>query len=475
MIKACYFALFVTHLWDIPDEPGHFSYVADLADGHYPILGKAKMTPEVMQSWKGWPATNWIAQHPPLYYALDVPVLWTARAAGLSAEQQFHVVRLPSALFGALAIFAAGLIGFRVTRSSMGAVAASLLLAGTPMLLHMSSGTSHDTLVAMLCMFSAYFLLTFLQRARTPALYASGVFAGLASVTKITALAMAVPVFLVVAFYLFLRRENIASWLRRSIVVWLAFFTLPVIMMIVNYLIYGHMFPSGASITGAGAALVPIGYFEYVLNYPIFQNVIINYFGLIGWTGVGQGHVQLLQVRGGYLTYFLFGLIVGFMVLIGERTLVALGRSRERGMQTLTVGIAVMLTAVILHRPAPPMQLSIAAALVFAASVWVLLVPLLRRLRRVGEELDWIYVVSAVAILFFSVAYYTQLQTTFIGEMRAVHGRYFYPILPFFFAIIMRSLSRLRAEWAAFLFGLGSLIVSDWFFLHKAFPFYGIL
>lgn len=473
LIKACCFAMYVTHLWDIPDESGHFSYVADLADGNYPILGKATMTPEVMRSWKGWPSTNWIAQHPPLYYALDAPVLMAARAAGLSPEQQFHVARLPSALYGALAVFAAGLIGFRVTRSSVGAAAGALILAGTPMFLHMSSGTSHSSLVAMLCMFSGYWLLAYLQDGRSTALHASGILAGLASITKITALAMSVPVFLAVVYFMFLRRESTASWLRRSAVVWLAFFTLPVILIIANYSIYGHMFPSGASIALGGAHHVRIGYLEYILNYPIFQSVIINYFGLIGWTGVGQGHVQLLQVRGPYLTYFMFGLMAGFMALIAERALTVFGRSAERRMEVLAIALVVAPTAAILFWAARPMQLSIAAALIPVAIVVVLLVPMFRS--RSTEQPDWIYIVSATAILFFSVAYYAQLHASFIGEMRAVQGRYFYPILPFFFAIILRSLSRLHAEWAAFLFGLGSLIVSDGFFLHKVLPFYGIL
>lgn len=473
-IKACCFALFVTHLWDIPDEPGHFSYVADLADGHYPVIGKSHMTPEVMKSWKGWPSTNWIAQHPPLYYALDVPVLWIARASGMSPEQQFRVVRLPSALYGALAVFAAGLVGFRVTRSSMAGIATALILAGTPMFLHMSSGTSHDTLLAMLCMFSAYFLFEFLDAGQIKALFVCGVFAGLASITKVTALAMAIPVFLVACFHLFEGRKDIASWVRKSFAVWVTFFALPVMMMFVNFYIYRRIFPSASSIAFAGAPHVPIGYLEYLLNYPIFQHVIINYFGLIGWTGMGQGSVKLLLISGDYLSYYVYGLVAALLILISERWLAAFGYGGERRWRLLAPLVAFGTASVVVFGMGRPEQLSVAAALVFAASVLVLLVPL-SGWHRCSEALNRIYIISAVTILFFSLAYYTEIQTSFIGQMRAVHGRYFYPVLPFFYAMIMRSLTKLRVEWVAFLFGLGSLIVCDWFFLRQVFPFYGII
>ena len=85
-IKFAAFGLFLTPLWDIPDESGHYSYVEDLSHGRMPLLGETRISRDVTDSWKGPNARhrhrNWIAQHPPLYYALSAPVAFTIRAMG---------------------------------------------------------------------------------------------------------------------------------------------------------------------------------------------------------------------------------------------------------------------------------------------------------------------------------------------------------------------------------------------------------
>ncbi|HYT31215.1 MAG TPA: hypothetical protein VEO37_01370, partial [Thermoanaerobaculia bacterium] len=72
LLKAILLALFVTPLWDVPDESGHYAIVADLADGRgLPLGGKSVLPPDIVADWgKGralapeetW---NWVAQHPP--------------------------------------------------------------------------------------------------------------------------------------------------------------------------------------------------------------------------------------------------------------------------------------------------------------------------------------------------------------------------------------------------------------------------
>src|SRR5690625_3295992 len=77
-IKFAAYGLFITPFWDIPDESGHYSYVENLSHGHYPVLGDALVARDVVDSWIGPDANqgrNWIAQHPPLFYALAAPVV----------------------------------------------------------------------------------------------------------------------------------------------------------------------------------------------------------------------------------------------------------------------------------------------------------------------------------------------------------------------------------------------------------------
>ncbi len=41
-VKAVLLALFVTPLWDVPDETGHYAIIADLADGRgLPLPGRS--------------------------------------------------------------------------------------------------------------------------------------------------------------------------------------------------------------------------------------------------------------------------------------------------------------------------------------------------------------------------------------------------------------------------------------------------
>ena len=92
LIFAAKFAVYawaVTPLWDIPDEPGHYSYAEDMSHGQWPRLGQAKIGAEVVHSWINPQARsrgNWIAQHPPLFYALDAPVVWAAMSAVASQQ-----------------------------------------------------------------------------------------------------------------------------------------------------------------------------------------------------------------------------------------------------------------------------------------------------------------------------------------------------------------------------------------------------
>ena len=52
-IKFAAFAMYLTPFWDIPDESGHYSYVEDLSHGRLPVLGEARMSRDIADSWIG--------------------------------------------------------------------------------------------------------------------------------------------------------------------------------------------------------------------------------------------------------------------------------------------------------------------------------------------------------------------------------------------------------------------------------------
>ena len=197
-VKFAVYAWMVTPLWDVPDESGHYSYVNDITKGELPLLGKARIDPEVVHSWispHARPRGNWIAQHPPLFYVLDAPAVLAARAMGLDFEQQVRAARLPSALFGGLTVL--GLILFLAIatgRYELG-LAGGIFLGSTPMFMHLSSGVTHDTLVACTATWAMYWIARWLDSERFVHVLYAGILVAACTVTKITGLAMAVPLF----------------------------------------------------------------------------------------------------------------------------------------------------------------------------------------------------------------------------------------------------------------------------------------
>ena len=198
LVKAVLLALFVTPLWDVPDETGHYAIVADLADGKgLPLPGRSILPPDVVADWaKGkvlpteerW---NWVAQHPPLYHVLAVPFLAAARALTPDPHWRYRAPRLLSALSGAGAL----LVLFAVFRQASGdavfALAAASALSFLPMFSHMSSGTNHDVFLALLCGLAALFWVRLSRSGRFSDGVKMGVALAAAGATKLSALAVA--------------------------------------------------------------------------------------------------------------------------------------------------------------------------------------------------------------------------------------------------------------------------------------------
>ena len=85
-VKASLLGLFVTPLWDVPDETGHYALIEDIVSGRgLPLMGRSVIPDRLYESWMGKPAPsppmpNWTAQHPPLYHLAAAPLLAGARA-----------------------------------------------------------------------------------------------------------------------------------------------------------------------------------------------------------------------------------------------------------------------------------------------------------------------------------------------------------------------------------------------------------
>jgi hypothetical protein len=304
LLKAAALSLFVTPLWDVPDEVVHFSTVTDLASGRgVPRPGRSVVAEELVASWNpklaGVTVFNWAAIHPPGYHALAVPFLWAARAAGADLAGQVRAVRLLSALCGA-----AGLLVFFLVLREAGAdrpvsLAAAAAVGFLPMYSHMSSGVSHDILCALLGGLAALFWMRLLRsHSRRDALAVSLAIAAAAAV-KATALPLAVALAVLLPVDLEGRRRD-----RFAVGALMALVALSTTALWSAW--RGAISGSDTSAAaGPARAVTPPALIEVVRDSPLLDHTFKNFFGLIGWTGTGRGEVAWLQVSGPFLAVYL--------------------------------------------------------------------------------------------------------------------------------------------------------------------------
>lgn len=467
-IKAVVFAWMVTPLWDTPDETGHYSYIESLADGQYPVLGVATMGRDVTRSWlgdKAAPPLNWIAQHPPLYYALDTPVLLAARAVGLDFDQQVRSTRILSALFGAGALFGLALFITNATESRELGLAAAIFVGATPMFLHLSTGVTHDTLLACLGAWSAERYSRWIGGRDIRYAYTCAALLALGCITKITALAAAVPLMALITLQIM--QMNLPWRLRLSHVVSIGFVAfLPItVWMIYNFLSFGNPL-ADSSMLGAKSIPVPIGMWEFVSLQPFWQHTLFNYVGLIGWSN--DGTLRWLQISGFPLRFFM-GVILLACLLVPLDSILQ-RRNSSRGSLMLILPIF----ALCVYVSHTQLKLTVASWTcigIVVAIIWTGAAHARRALH--GNPQAILLVTASVCVIFFSYIYFSWLWHGYTGQLRATHGRYMYPVLPFLVLALAWPWRATRLARAGLIGAISSMVVCDAFYLNHVFKFYG--
>lgn len=470
LAKFIAYAWLVTPLWDVPDESGHFSYIQDIVAGEWPVLGEARMGEDVTHSWRGPDATqgmNWIAQHPPLFYVTSAPFLSAARAGQLSFESQVRTTRIPAAIFGALTVFGLALFLARATGRDELGLAGAIFLAATPMFTHLSTGVSHDTLVACTSTWAAYWCLRGLESDNFRHFLACGAFVALATLTKLTALAMAVPLFFALAWWLWRRRGSAGwrQWLGRSGALWLVMFVPMCLWIARNLLTIEQVFPSSSIIYDR--ELVPIGFVEFMRQFPFWQHTLLNFIALIGWNGSPSGELVWIRADGWTGRYFL-GLFAAASIAVLLRPLFHRLGSLQRW------GAAVLVTTALAHAYSqwPLMQLAAATCVLLGAAISFTLVTNAGRFFQ-GDLRGWLLATAAFCTLFFALTYYQHLWSGFTGGMRATHGRYLYPVAPFMLLVLIWPFRGGTASRLVLYGAIAAMVFSDGFYLHRVFNLYG--
>lgn len=469
--KFAVYAWAVTPLWDIPDEPGHYSYAEDMSRGKWPRLGQAKIGAEVVQSWinpQAGPRNNWIAQHPPLFYALEAPVLWATRAAHFDLEQRVRAARTLNALLGGLTVLGLALFLARATECEELGLAGAIFFAATPMFTHLSTGVTHDILVACTAAWAAYWCVRWLESNLFRHLLYAGILVALATITKITSLALAVPLFFVLSLRLWWigpPSKRLFPWLGRGTVLWLVMFT-PICLWIVhNQIQFGQPLPDAANLHPV--QVVPIGFFEFMVRFPVWEHTLLNFIALVGWNGSGNGTLAWIQPTGLTARYFL-GFIgttsLGVLALLGWPYLAIQVRHAVAALGLLAAAY------VYWHYPVP--NLVVWTCFLLLAALIATLATNAKEL--FGAELSgWLLAAAAICSLLFMLIYFEHLRGNFVGGMRATHGRYLYPVVPFLLLVLVWPFRSAIARCGLLYAATAAMLFADGFYLRHVFDLYG--
>ncbi len=472
LVKAVVLALWVTPLWDVPDETGHYAIVADLADGKgLPLQGKSFVPTGVLGDWMrgGAPAapmSNWVAQHPPLYHLLAAPVLCTARAITRDPRRLYRAPRLFSAVCGAAALLIFFAAFLEASGDPLLSFAAAAAVGFLPMYSHMASGTNHDILLALASGLAALCWIRFEKSGRFSDAMKMGAALSLAGAVKLSAVPVAAALWLLCVVRL---PDRGGKRLARAIAIGAVSIFLPALWVLRHWLLLGN------------ARVHPISherfrlssFLAYLRDEPVVDHTFKNFVGLIGWTGTGGGALRWFQISGVFLAPYL---LLALASAIGAG--VWLRRRRPRVLR-LFAGAAALVFGFCflwLFARADGSELLKRALYSALAAVPFLALPLAFERREPGEAVVsgslFVYLVFSLAYLFNSFEAFE-----IYGQMRATNGRYFFAVLPFLIlAFVFPTVSlvpRGKRRDAGLLALVAALFVNETvFFLAKVIPFY---
>ncbi len=463
----------MTPLWDIPDEFGHFSYIRDIAEGKgVPVHGRAKIGADVMshvyRSPDVSPFVNWIAQHPPVYHLLAAIPYKIGNYFTNNAEILYRLPRLISVLSGALLLLVIfktiHLTGLDKYRSTVVAASVGFI----PMVSHLSSGTNHDVTLFLFCALATYYFSNYLIRHKYRDAYLCALWLSVAGGTKMTAWVFLAPMVVILIVEM---PGPIKSWVRHAAGISILALSIPLAWMLRNVLYFGNPFhTSDPNTEGKLGEALGESFFEYLYLQPVFEQLLNHFYGLIGWMGTGGGKVKLLTVHGlpfaffSILIFCLAFIFVLYVILLSYRTFrlthfrmtansivgwagsIIEGKKCYKAVMIISFFAAILISGYIgMISYAAPTFLGVAriitvVLLIFGGIVSFALLFLS------NDPVDRIALYGVVLFLFFGSFLLYKVYSIYLvrGQLGAMHGRYFYPVIPALLLSFSIALKRLR-------------------------------
>ncbi|HET9792935.1 MAG TPA: hypothetical protein VFS34_00625 [Thermoanaerobaculia bacterium] len=473
-LKAAVLALFVTPLWDVPDEVGHFAYAADIADGRGILPpGHAVVPGAVVGRWRGQeeaaPVPNWIAIHPPGYHIFAAAALAGARRLTPDFEWQVRLTRLTSSIFGAATIWLLYELLLLAGAGAPAALAGAAAVGSVPMFSHMASGVNHDTASAALGVVCAIAWVDVLRRKSVAAALRLSLALAAAGLVKATIAPAAVVMMAILPAWLPGRR---GARIARA-----AGFSLVALSTTVWWVARLGRVPAPEAAPGGGRAGAA-AFFEAFRRQPIADHALKNFLGLIGWTGGGGGVLRWFQISGLFLGVYLlaiFGIVVLAAAWSGRRdSLRPLPGRRRAAARWILAGAVFLVTfGWMVSRPATnPLKLFL-ESLIFS-------LPFLAALRfPTPDPEEDIVSSSRLVCLGFMLLFFWNVSRLFLltGEMHGAHGRYYFAVLGFVMLAFYLPAADFLRGWAGRNRALAAAVVVLWaneaaFFAFRVVPFY---
>ncbi|SDX50032.1 Dolichyl-phosphate-mannose-protein mannosyltransferase [Collimonas sp. OK242] len=516
LIKALYLSFYVTPFAAVPDEIGHFAYTQDIAYGKgIPLLsppssGKSVISADVMghveKTANSQPAYNWIAQHPPVYYAIAAIPLKIGSLIINDPDILYRLPRIVSALSGALLL----LVLFRTCRvvglDSSRSTAVAAAIGFIPMTSHLSSGTNHDISLFLFCALATHFFAKYILIREIKDAYQCAIWLAIAGGTKMmTPLVLIAPM----VFILILELSG-PNRVRHAIGILLIAISIPVMWAARNFIYFKSFFYTSGTDRKPGLDIaLKQNFSDYINSQPVFESIVNLFYGMFGHMAAGMDHVFLeydafprhlkfIGITADGLPHdvflaLLFIMACICMVYISRLAWCSFKEKSKSPNNNSLISQAnfhlinckykiILLAAIIFLACYAAIFISITS---FSSFMFILFLPIpisiflgivaIPLVFYVTDSTDRIALYGFAITLFFGSVFLYHIYGAYLeeGVLRAAQGRYFYPVTPLIILSAAIVLMRLRLPGFIINTGIALLACAELsVYINQVIPFY---